>query len=86
MKSCVSACSQIKYDITYKYILDISLFLKLDFRFESIFVFLIDFRVVDNGVETVKTYENDILKSHTVNGQKQAISNVEAVRSQHRAY
>jgi len=43
-------------------------------------------KVVDNGVETVKTYENDILKSHTVNGQKQAISNVEAVRSQHRAY
>ena len=84
LKSCVS--SQIKYDITYKYILDISLFFKLDFRFESIFVFLIDFRVVDNGVETVKTYENDILKSHTVNGQKQAISNVEAVRSQHRAY
>jgi len=34
-------------------------------------------RIVDNGVETVKTYENDVLKSHTVNGQRQAISNSE---------
>jgi len=32
-------------------------------------------RIVDNGVETVKTYENDVLKSHTVNGQSQAVSN-----------
>ena len=31
------------------------------------------FRIVDNGVETVKTYENDVLVSHTVNGQKQAV-------------
>ena len=26
-----------------------------------------------NGIETVKTYENDILVSHTENGQKQAV-------------
>merc|ERR1711935_616776 len=30
-------------------------------------------KIVDNGVETVKTYENDVLVSHTVNGQKQAV-------------
>jgi hypothetical protein len=29
------------------------------------------FRVVENGVETVETFENDILKSRTVNGQQQ---------------
>ena len=56
--------------------------------FLSIFCFLL-FRVVDNGVETVKTYENDVLKSHTVNGQKQAISsanNAEAIRNHHRLF
>jgi DnaJ family protein B protein 6 len=30
-------------------------------------------KVVDNGVETVTTYENDVLKSQTVNGVPQAI-------------
>ena len=30
-------------------------------------------KVVDNGVETVTTYENGVLKSHTVNGVAQAI-------------
>merc|ERR1719244_2146178 len=30
-------------------------------------------KVFDNGVETVTTYENDILKSQTVNGDNQAI-------------
>ena len=28
----------------------------------------------DNGVETVKVYENDVLKRHTVNGQLQSCS------------
>lgn len=42
-------------------------------------------RVVDNGVETVKTYENDVLKSHTVNGQKQAVTN-EPIRNHHRLF
>ena len=52
-------------------------------------LFFLLFRVVDNGVETVKTYENDVLKSHTVNGQKQAISsanNAEAIRNHHRLF
>jgi len=40
-------------------------------------------RVVDNGVETVKTYENDVLKSHTINGQRQALSSAEQPRSSH---
>lgn len=44
-------------------------------------------RVVDNGVETVKTYENDVLKSHTVNGQRQALEQQQEqqqqMRSQH---
>ncbi len=31
------------------------------------------FRTSVNGVETVKTYENDVLKAHTVNGQHQAL-------------
>ena len=30
-------------------------------------------KVVDNGVETVTTYENGVLKSHTVNGVAQAL-------------
>ena len=30
-------------------------------------------RMMDNGVETVTTYENDVLKSQTVNGVPQAI-------------
>ena len=30
-------------------------------------------KVVDNGVETVATYENGVLKSHTVNGVAQAL-------------
>ena len=30
-------------------------------------------KVVDNGVETVTTYENDVIKSQTVNGVPQAI-------------
>ena len=30
-------------------------------------------KVVDNGVETVTTYENDVLKSQTVNGVPQPI-------------
>jgi len=30
-------------------------------------------KVVDNGVETITTYENDVLKSQTVNGVPQAI-------------
>ena len=50
------------------------------------YFFLSFSRVVDNGVETVKTYENDILKSHTVNGQKQAISSNEPIRNQHRLF
>ena len=29
--------------------------------------------MVINGDETVKTYENDVLVSHTVNGQKQDV-------------
>merc|ERR1719471_1337665 len=32
-------------------------------------------RTVDNGVETVTTYENDVLKSQTVNGVPQAVTN-----------
>merc|ERR1712218_179021 len=28
-------------------------------------------KVVNNGVETVKVYENDVLKSHRVNGEQQ---------------
>ena len=28
-------------------------------------------KVVDNGVETVKVYENDVLRKHTVNGEEQ---------------
>merc|ERR1712156_1049227 len=40
-------------------------------------------RVVDNGVETVKTYENDVLKSHTVNGQRQALAANAADHQQH---
>ena len=32
-------------------------------------------KVVDNGVETVTTYENDVLKSQTVNGVPQAVTN-----------
>ena len=39
----------------------------------GVIIFCKSFRVVDNGVETVKTYENDVLKSHTVNGQRQGI-------------
>lgn len=35
--------------------------------------FLFVFRVVENGKETVVTYENDILTSKTVNGVAQAI-------------
>jgi hypothetical protein len=31
-------------------------------------------RVFENGVETVMSYENDVLKSKTVNGVPQAIS------------
>merc|ERR1719414_2145087 len=30
-------------------------------------------KVIDNGVETITTYENDVLKSQTVNGVPQAI-------------
>ena len=30
-------------------------------------------KVMDNGVETVTTYENGVLKSHTVNGVAQAL-------------
>jgi len=30
-------------------------------------------RICENGVETVKTYENDALVSHTVNGEHQAV-------------
>ena len=30
-------------------------------------------KVVDNGVETVTTYENDVLRSQTVNGVAQAL-------------
>lgn len=30
-------------------------------------------KVVDGGVETVSTYENGVLKSHTVNGVAQAV-------------
>lgn len=30
-------------------------------------------KVVDNGVETVSTYENDVLRSQTVNGVAQAL-------------
>merc|ERR1719319_49641 len=30
-------------------------------------------KVVDNGQESVSTYENDVLKSHTVNGVQQAL-------------
>ena len=30
-------------------------------------------KVMENGVETVTTYENDVLKSQTVNGVPQAI-------------
>lgn len=30
-------------------------------------------KVVDNGVESVKVYENDVLKSHTLNGERQPI-------------
>ncbi|XP_071744412.1 dnaJ homolog subfamily B member 6 [Lepeophtheirus salmonis] len=32
-------------------------------------------KVVDNGVENVKVYENDVLKSHTMNGEVQALEN-----------
>ena len=32
-------------------------------------------KVIDNGVETVSTYENDVLKSQTVNGVPQAVTN-----------
>lgn len=31
-------------------------------------------RVLENGVETVMSYENDVLKSKTVNGVAQAIA------------
>lgn len=40
-------------------------------------------KVVDNGVETVKTYENDVLKSHTVNGQRQALNDQPSPRHHH---
>jgi len=30
-------------------------------------------RICENGVETVKTFENDALVSHTVNGEHQAV-------------
>ena len=38
----------------------------------SLFVCL--FRVVDNGIETVETYENDVLTSRLVNGQQQMLT------------
>ena len=31
------------------------------------------FSIVENGVETVEYFENDVLKSRTVNGQQQLI-------------
>lgn len=37
-------------------------------------MFLFIFRVYENGVETITSYENDILKSKTVNGESQAIA------------
>lgn len=43
-------------------------------------------RVVDNGVETVKTYENDVLKSHTINGQRQVLDNAEPRGHQHQQH
>lgn len=39
-------------------------------------------KMMDNGVETVKTYENDVLKSHTVNGQRQALDEAPAGSAQ----
>merc|ERR1712212_884255 len=41
-------------------------------------------RTVDNGVETVTTYENDVLKSQTVNGVPQAIQSSSGASPQHR--
>merc|ERR1719378_1002815 len=41
-------------------------------------------RTVDNGVETVTTYENDVLKSQTVNGVPQAIQGGSGGSPQHR--
>lgn len=38
------------------------------------FFFFFSFRVFENGKETVMSYENDVLKSKTVNGINQAIS------------
>ena len=32
------------------------------------------FRVVDNGVETIETFEDNVLKSRTVNGQQQMLT------------
>jgi len=40
--------------------------------------------MVDNGVETVTTYENDVLKSQTVNGVPQAIQGGSSGSPQHR--
>ena len=34
---------------------------------------LVTQKVVENGVETLTTYENDVLKSQTVNGVPQVI-------------
>jgi len=41
-------------------------------------------RMMDNGVETVTTYENDVLKSQTVNGVPQAIQGGSGGSPQHR--
>jgi len=41
-------------------------------------------KTVDNGVETVTTYENDVLKSQTVNGVPQAIQGGSGASPQHR--
>jgi hypothetical protein len=43
-------------------------------------------KVVDNGVETVTTYENDVLKSQTVNGVPQQAVQQGHGSPQHRAH
>ena len=42
-------------------------------------------KVVDNGVETIQTFENDVLKSQTVNGVGQAVQVGAGGSPQHRA-